>query len=222
MAASVSDDLDRSPYIAVSSPSSSLGRSRLSVHGALGGGAVANALLWRNPTTTASMAVAATVFWILFEIVGYGLLSLTANSLLLLVTILFFWAKSASLLNRPLPPLPKLEVTEENVGRVSDEVWVWINYGLSVARDIAIGGDRKVFLKVILVLWVLSYIGGLFSFLTFIYIGVVLSFTIPALYEKFQVVIDEKLCLVHRLLQKQFNVVLSRTLGQSNLEKKLQ
>ncbi|KAL0906463.1 hypothetical protein M5K25_024960 [Dendrobium thyrsiflorum] len=221
MAPAASFDLDRRPSIPESPQSSAFGRSRRSVHAALGSGAVADVLLWRNPTATASVAGAATVFWILFELAGYGLLSLAANSLLLLVTILFFWAKSASLLNRPLPPLPKLEVSEEVVGRVSGEARVWINHALSVARDIAIGRDRKVFLKVILVLWIVSYIGGLFSFLNFVYIGVVLSLTVPALYEKYQDLIDEKLCLAHSVLLKQYDNALSRTLRQSNKEKKL-
>lgn len=38
--------------------------------------------------------------WFLFERAGYSLITLVANVLLLLVVILFFWAKSASLLNR--------------------------------------------------------------------------------------------------------------------------
>ncbi|XP_020592746.1 reticulon-like protein B11 [Phalaenopsis equestris] len=219
MASAAARNLDRS--ISDSSQSPPSGRSRRSVHRALGSGAVADVLLWRNPTATASVAGAATVFWILFELAGYSLLSLVANSLLLLVTILFFWGKSASLLNRPLPPLPKLEVSEELVGKVSDEARKWINHALSIARDIAIGRDRTVFFKVILVLWTASYIGGLFSFFTFVYIGVVLSLTIPAVYEKFQDPIDEKFCLAHSLLLKHFDNALSRTLRQSNKEKKI-
>ena len=42
----------------------------------------------------------ATAVWFVFERAGYSLPSVLANALLLLVAILFFWAKSASLLNR--------------------------------------------------------------------------------------------------------------------------
>jgi reticulon-3 len=57
-------------------------------------------LLWRRRTASAAAAASATAAWLVFERAGYSLLSVLANSLLLLVAILFFWARSASLLNR--------------------------------------------------------------------------------------------------------------------------
>ena len=62
--------------------------------------AVADVLLWKNWIGSVIVLVSSTVFWILFKIAGYNLLQFIANVLLLLVTILFFWAKSASILNR--------------------------------------------------------------------------------------------------------------------------
>jgi hypothetical protein len=72
---------------------------------------------------------------------------------------------------RPLPPLPKLEVSDVVVEKAADRALVWINKVLAVGHDIAIKRDRSVFIKVILILWVVSYIGMLFNFLTLIYIG---------------------------------------------------
>ncbi|EOX98356.1 Reticulon family protein isoform 2, partial [Theobroma cacao] len=144
---------------------------RLSVHQALGGGPVADVLLWRKWCGGVVMLASATTLWYLFERAGYNFLSFVANVLLLLVVILFFWAKSASLLNRPLPPLPNLEISEKTVGKVADELQVWINYALSIAHDIAIGRNLKLFLEVAVGLWLLSYIGSLFNFLTLVYIG---------------------------------------------------
>ncbi|PKA50802.1 Reticulon-like protein B10 [Apostasia shenzhenica] len=221
MAAAFAEDFDRSSSTSAS-PSLSRGRSRRSVHLALGGGAVADLLLWRNRSASASVAAAAAVSWILFELVGYSLPSLIANSLLLLFTILFFWAKSAALLNRPLPPLPKLEISQEVVERVSDVSRVWINRVLAVARAISIDRDRKLFLKVILVLWTVAYVGSLFSFLTFVFIGVILSLTLPALYEKFQDPIDDKLVILQSYIIKQYENVLNRTSRKSIKEKKMQ
>ncbi|CAN6381961.1 unnamed protein product [Urochloa humidicola] len=43
--------------------------------------------------------VGATAVWFVIERAGYNLPSVLSNALLLLVSILFFWAKSASLLN---------------------------------------------------------------------------------------------------------------------------
>lgn len=49
---------------------------------------------------------------------------------------------------RPLPPLPDLDVSEEVVMKAAEEVRVWINRALSVARDIAIDGNVKVLIQV--------------------------------------------------------------------------
>jgi FtsH-binding integral membrane protein len=61
---------------------------------------VADVLLWKNWYGGVVGLVSATTLWCLFEVAGYNPLSFVANVLLLLVVILFFWAKSASLLNR--------------------------------------------------------------------------------------------------------------------------
>lgn len=62
--------------------------------------AVADVLLWRRQCASVTLLVSSTVLWFLFERAGYNLLSFIANVMLLLVVILFFWGKSASLLNR--------------------------------------------------------------------------------------------------------------------------
>jgi hypothetical protein len=63
-------------------------------------GPVADVLLWRRSNASVAAVVGATAVWFVFERAGYSVLSVLANALLLLVAILFFWAKSASLLNR--------------------------------------------------------------------------------------------------------------------------
>jgi len=57
-------------------------------------------LLWRRRNASAAAVVGATAVWFVFERAGYSFPSVLSNALLLLVAILFFWAKSASLLNR--------------------------------------------------------------------------------------------------------------------------
>ncbi|OAY74924.1 Reticulon-like protein B11, partial [Ananas comosus] len=182
---------------------------------------VADVLLWRRRSAAAAAAACATAFWYFFERAGYSFLSVVANALLLLVAILFFWAKSALLLNRPLPPLPNLEVSDEVVEKAANEARVWINRVLAIGHDIAIKRDRKVFLEVILVLWLVSYIGRFFNFLTVVYIGILLSLTVPALYDKYQDHVDEKLGIAHSLFLKQYDNILSKT-GESRKEKKTQ
>lgn len=199
---------------------------RSSIHLALGGDAVADVLLWKNWIGSLVVLVSSTIFWILFKIAGYNLLQFVANVLLLLVTILFFWAKSASILNRPLPPLPDLDVSEETFLAVAEVMCEWGNRALSIARDIAIGGDLKVLLQVVFSLWILSVIGGLFDFLTLIYVGVLLSLSVPVLYEKRQDQIDDKLSIVHSVFQAQYrkldDIILSKIPFPRSKEKKTQ
>ncbi|KAH7672273.1 Reticulon domain-containing protein [Dioscorea alata] len=205
-----------------SNPTSSAASRRRSMHQFLGGSLIADVLLWRRRNTAIAVLAGFTSAWILFELAGYSLFSLVANALCLLVAILFFWARAASLLNRPLPPLPNLEISEEVAGKVAVEVRVWINQALAIARDIAIGRDKKVFLQVILVLWMVSTIGGLVNFFTFVYIGVLLALTVPVLYDKYQDRVDEKLGVAHKVLLKQYDAILIKTGRKSSKEKKTQ
>ncbi|KAI7987498.1 Reticulon-like protein B10 [Camellia lanceoleosa] len=62
-------------------------------------------------------------------------------------------------------------------------------------------------LDVALVLWIISYIGSFFNFLTLVYIGVLLSLSVPVLYEKYQDQIDEKLIVAHKIIQTQFRKI---------------
>ncbi|KAH9695364.1 hypothetical protein WN943_024349 [Citrus x changshan-huyou] len=180
---------------------------RISVHQALGGGSVADVLLWRKRCGGVVLLGSSTILWFLFERAGYNCLSFVSNVLLLLVAILFFWGKSASLLNRPLPPLPDLEISDQSVVKVADEIQVWVNHALSIARDIAMGRNLSRFLQVAFLLWVVSYVGSVFNFLTLVYIGVLLSLSVPVLYEKFQDHIDEKLCKIQRVIQMQYRKI---------------
>ncbi|XP_061368905.1 reticulon-like protein B11 [Gastrolobium bilobum] len=192
---------------------------RISVHHALGAGLVADVLLWKNWRGGVAVLVSATTFWYLFERAGYNFLSFVANVVLLLVVILFLWAKAANLLNRPLPPLPDLEISEETIARVADLLQIWINRALSIAHDIAIKRNLLLCLQVSGALWVISYIGSLFNFLTLIYIGVLLSLSLPLLYDKYQDQIDNKLHLIHGIVQTQYKKILSKI---PNKEKKVQ
>ncbi|CAA2974070.1 reticulon-like protein B11 [Olea europaea var. sylvestris] len=199
---------------------------RCSVHLAIGGGAVADVLLWKNWFGSAAVLIGSTALWLLSERAGYNLLSFISNALFLLVVILFFWAKSALLLNRPLPPVPNLDISEESVVKAADEMQVWVNRALSIAHDITIGGNLGLFFQVFLGLWMISYIGGFFNFLTLAYIAVLLSLSLPVFYAKYQRQIDEKLIIAHKIIQTQYRKIDEQILRKipmlSNNDKKNQ
>ncbi|KAF6136425.1 hypothetical protein GIB67_019308 [Kingdonia uniflora] len=97
--------------------------------------------------------------------------------------------------------------------RRSEVAQVWVNRVLGVAHDIALGGDYKLFFKVAFSLWLVSFVGNVFNFLTFVYMGefcveiitgVLFSLSIPVLCNKYQDTVDDKLSLTHRVLSKQY------------------
>ncbi|AEE76243.1 Reticulon family protein [Arabidopsis thaliana] len=137
--------------------------------------AVADLLLWRNRTGAVILLISSTGFWFLFERAGYNLLSFVSNVLLLLVAIFFLWAKSATVLNRPLPPVPNMEIPEEFANKAADDLRVWINYVLSIASDITIARNPIRLLQVFFHhLW--QTICCIFLFLHVMYLTVHISF----------------------------------------------
>ncbi|KVH93311.1 reticulon-like protein B11 [Cynara cardunculus var. scolymus] len=198
---------------------------RVSVYDALGGGAVADTLLWRKCYGGVVVLIVSTVIWFLFERAGYNFLAFVANALLLVVVILFFWAKSASLLNRPLPPIPDLDISEESVLATADEMRVWVNNALSTMHEIAVDGNLRTLILVAFGLWLISYIGSLFNFLTLIYIGILLSLSVPFLYDTFQPQVDDKLLVVHKNLStvfKKADLILQNIPMSRKKEKKIE
>ncbi|XP_077222519.1 reticulon-like protein B12 isoform X2 [Tasmannia lanceolata] len=152
-------------------------------------------MLWRQRNLTVGILFVTLAAWVVFERSGYTLLSLLANVLLLLFVILFLWAKAAAILNRPPPPLPNLQLTEEVVNEAAALVRTRVNTLLSVSHNIALGKDPKLFLKVAACLWLISVIGGCTDVLTLGYTSLVIVLTVPALYERYEDPIDRYLIM---------------------------
>ncbi|KAI7739293.1 hypothetical protein M8C21_026628, partial [Ambrosia artemisiifolia] len=139
------------------------------VHHLLGAGLFADVILWRDKNVTITILIITLASWMMFEKSDYTLLSYVSNVLLLLLTILFLWAKSAQILNRPTPPIPHLQLSEETVSEVATIIRDRTNMLLSVSYDIALGKDPKMFLKVAAYLVLISVIGSLTDFRTLCY-----------------------------------------------------
>lgn len=131
--------------------------------------------------------------WVMFERSNYTLLSYVSNVLLLLLIILFLWAKSAQILNRPTPPIPHLQLSEETINEAAALFRDRINTLLSISHDIALAKDPKMFLKVAAYLVLISVIGSLTDLRTLCYTSVFLVLTVPASYERYEKHVDSVL-----------------------------
>ncbi|XP_074271546.1 reticulon-like protein B12 isoform X2 [Silene latifolia] len=140
--------------------------------------------------------------WLVFERSGYTILSLSSSVLLLLITILFVWSKAASLLNRPAPPLPDLYLTEEMVAEAGEFARTQLNSLVSTCRNVALGKDSRLFVRVVACLLLIFAVGSLTDFVSLCYICLVLLLTIPVLYEKYEDQIDKKAIFVYRTVQQ--------------------
>lgn len=172
------------------------------IHQILGGGVAADVILWRRKNVTVGILLVTLAAWVVFERSGYTLLSLVSSVLLLLIAILFLWAKSAAILNRPAPPLPELHLSEEMVNEVAALIRTHLNDLLSVSQDIALGKNSRLFFRVALCLWLISFVGGLTDFLTLGYTSLVIVLTLPALYDRYEDHIDKHAILGHSKLRQ--------------------
>ncbi|XP_010467288.1 PREDICTED: reticulon-like protein B10 [Camelina sativa] len=198
-----------------------------SVHQSIRFGSVADLIMRKNRRGGYLLLGSTTLLWFLFQKCGYSFFPFVVNTQLLLVVILFLWAKSAILFNRPMPQLPNLEISEAFVFMVANGMRVWINTVLAVARDIYVGRNAKQLFRVSVVLWTVSFVGSFLNFLTILYLGVVLSLLVPIVYERYQEHIDDKLSLTHRIIQTQCRKIDERLLQKitakpSNKIKKMQ
>ncbi|CAA2964671.1 reticulon B16 [Olea europaea subsp. europaea] len=60
--------------------------------------------------------------------------------------------------------------------------------------------------QVVIALWLLSIIGSLISFFTLLYIGIVISITVPALYNKFEDRVDRYAGLIRQKFSKHYKI----------------
>ncbi|KAM7491442.1 hypothetical protein LguiA_034363 [Lonicera macranthoides] len=160
------------------------------VHKVFGGGKPADVFLWRNKKISAGVLGGATAMWVLFEVLGYHLLTLVSHGLILTLVVLFLWSNASTFIHKSPPKIPEVSIPEEPVVQFASALRAEINWAFATLREIASGRDLKQFLSVIAGLWILSVIGSCCNFLTLFYIVFVLLHTVPVLYEKYEDKVD--------------------------------
>ncbi|MQL79797.1 hypothetical protein Taro_012260 [Colocasia esculenta] len=177
------------------------------VHSVLGGGKCADIILWRNKQITAGILLSGTVIWLLFEWMGYHLLTLICHSLIFALAVLFLWSNASSFVNISPPKFPEVILPEDMFLDIAQTLRHEINEAFATFRYVASGRDLKQFLLVILGLWVMSIVGSWFNFLTLFYIIFVLMYTVPVLYEKHEDHVDTVAERAMVQINKQYAVI---------------
>ncbi|KAF3326632.1 Reticulon-like protein B9 [Carex littledalei] len=174
---------------AVTTSSSSIRKpfsQKRSVHAALGGGKVADILLWRNRNLSAGLLAGATIVWFLFDVVEYNLIELLSHISLLAMLFLLVWSWAAQLIDRNPPQIPETILSEQTFREVAWAFHSRLAHFISTLLYIASGKDLRMFLTVIGCLWIVSVIGSSCSFTSLLYLGFLCIHTLPALYERYQ------------------------------------
>ncbi|CAH1429247.1 unnamed protein product [Lactuca virosa] len=160
------------------------------VHNVFGGGKPADVLLWKDKKVSGGILGGVSIIWFLFEVLEYHLLTLVCHSLILTLAILFLWSNASAFINKSPPKIPQVVIPEKPVLEIVSTLRIELNKGFAAIRDIASGKDLKKFLSVIAGLWFVSIISNCYNFLTLVYILVVLLFTVPVVYDKYEDKID--------------------------------
>ncbi|CAH9108309.1 unnamed protein product [Cuscuta europaea] len=160
---------------------------RTSMHALLGGGNVADILLWEKKHVSATILIGFTLIWFLLEVVEYTFVTLLCHISILAMAFLFVWSTASGFLESWSPPDSKALAISESTFR-----WLFgkINNFLLTFYEVSSGSDFKRFILAITVLWLLSIIGNFFNFLNLIYAGFLCMATLPVIYERYHTEVD--------------------------------
>lgn len=165
-----------------SRPSRFIGQSR-PLHSILGSDRrVADILLWRNKTLSASILAGFTIIWFLFEVVELHFITMACYILMTLMLIFFIWTQGASFFNWRPPTIHDIQVSESTVRYML----LGVNKLLTRFYWISCGDDLARFFVALASLWILSIAGSYSSALNVLYVVFLCLITIPILYERYE------------------------------------
>ncbi|KAM2227764.1 hypothetical protein ACFXTI_014538 [Malus domestica] len=184
------------------------------VHHVFGGGKAADIFLWRDKKVSAGVLIALTIIWVFFELLECHLLTLVSHLLIIGIAMLFLWSNASTFINKSPPHIPQVQIPEKPVLQIASAITSEINRAFVIVREIASGKDLKQFLSAIAGLWVVSILGKYYNFLTLVYIVVVLLFTLPVFYEKYDDQVDAVAEKALTEMKKQYAVFDAKVLSK--------
>ncbi|KAK6127680.1 hypothetical protein DH2020_038596 [Rehmannia glutinosa] len=180
------------------------GRQR-PIHAALGGGKVADVVLWRDSRVSAAILIGIAAIWFLFEVVEYNLVTLLCHLIITTMLVIFIWSSGAEFFNWNPPNIRRIILQDSTSRDVASSLHRKCNQILSNFLYVASGHDPKVFLLTIVSLWVISVIGSSISSLNLLFFGLLCLETLPFIYEKYEDEVDHLAYKLNRRMKKMYN-----------------
>ncbi|KAL3343550.1 hypothetical protein AABB24_027200 [Solanum stoloniferum] len=190
-----------------------LGRQR-PIHSVLGGGKVADILLWRDKRFSAAILIAVAVMWFLFEVVDYTFVTLLCHVSITTMLIVFIWSAGADMFGWTPPSIPKDILQDTSFVDVASILHKKFNNFLSICHFVACGNDAKSFFLAIISLYLLSVIGNYISTLNLLFFGLLCVETLPFLYERYEEEVDYVAYKMKRQMRKTYRKFNADFLGK--------
>ncbi|XP_065864339.1 reticulon-like protein B9 [Euphorbia lathyris] len=184
------------------------------IHDVLGGGKVADILLWKNRNMSIALTIGITLIWFLFEVVEYNFVTLFCHISITCMLILFIWCSGAEFFNWRVPKIPETIFDKRTFNEVASAFHGRFNKFLSKLLDIACGKHPALFVLTIVGLYILSVIGNYFTFLNFVYFVYISLQTVPFLYDRYEAEVDDCTVSLSRQVRKMYRRFDSKVLNK--------
>ncbi|KDP31877.1 hypothetical protein JCGZ_12338 [Jatropha curcas] len=145
---------------------------------------VRDIFLWRRKKLSLLILLVATGTWVLFDIYEFNFITVASWIAMVIISSLFIYGNLVRLFRKEEPNLSGLQVSEGTVVETAKSVKEMIEKGINWMFCLSVERDVLVFVRVVALLWLLSYVGSFFDFLTLLYIGTVVGMSVPLIYVK--------------------------------------
>ncbi|KAL6193359.1 PREDICTED: reticulon-like protein B14 [Fragaria vesca subsp. vesca] len=156
------------------------------LHAILGGGKVADIMLWKDKKSAGAILFGFTTLWFFLQVREYQFVSLLCDTLMLTMTLGLLWCKFAGRILNRMPREINIQLPESTciyfIGT--------INWFLLKLSEITSGKDFKLFFVALAGLYMMSTIGTYISSWNLIYTVILAVGTLPALYARYETQVD--------------------------------
>ncbi|XP_057951955.1 reticulon-like protein B9 [Malania oleifera] len=194
-------------------PAKLFGRQR-SIREVLGGGKVANVVLWEDRIVSAGLLIGVALIWFLFEIVEYTFVTLLCHILITTMLVVFIWSAGADIFNWNSPKVPDVLLEETLYKEAALIVHARFQDSSEMLFSIACGKNPKLFFLVVVFLWILSIIGTYVSFVNLLFVGFLCIETLPYLYQRYEEDVDDLAYFANRRIRRIYKIFNLKVLGK--------